>query len=147
MTPKLSNLVPEKGLKTAEHSNSYLKYTICAKRRNLFNILWRNWEEKNSEMEKWGEKVMIRVQFMFFIFHVFLHFSKNYIFFPCQIAKYSPLQFSLIVQSPIFWFWKMSHTFLHFRFSNTLSAQPNLQFYLAKNYQPLFKASNCLCWL
>ena len=46
MTLKLNNLVPKKNLKRAYLSNSYFKLCICAKLRNLFNILWRNRRKK-----------------------------------------------------------------------------------------------------
>ena len=58
----MSNLVPAKVLKTAEHSNSYFIISFSAKRRNLLNI-YLEIVGKNPEMDK-SEKMIIRVQFV-----------------------------------------------------------------------------------
>ena len=77
LTSKLSNLVPEKGMKTAQHSNFYRKLIICDKRQN-FSVFYEEMGGKNPELEKWGKQVMIRVEFMCFICHFFPHLSKNH---------------------------------------------------------------------
>ena len=74
--PKLSNLVSSKNssvmlfldpLKTAQHSNSYLKLTNCAKRR-IFSIFYEEIGGKKSWNGKVWKKMIIRVQFVCFIF-------------------------------------------------------------------------------
>ena len=66
LTPKLSNLVPEKILKTASHSNYYLKLTICAKRL-FFQYFMKKWGGGGGESwhGKVEGKIVIRVQFVF----------------------------------------------------------------------------------
>ena len=75
----IGNLTPieqfgaSKGLKTALHSNYYLKLTSCAKRQN-FPIFYEEIWGKNPEMEKWGKSYD---QDWVYVFHFFLHLSKN----------------------------------------------------------------------
>ena len=78
LVSEMSNFVLEKSLKTAEHSNSYLKLTICGKRPNLFNILWRI-VGKKSWNGKVGGKFDIQGFSLCVVFFIFFPINKKII--------------------------------------------------------------------
>ena len=76
--------MPEKGLKTAEHSYSYLKLTIYLREApKCVQYFRKKLEEKIPEMEMWGKKWWSEFSFyvLFFIFSPIyqkINYSENY---------------------------------------------------------------------
>ena len=74
LTSKLSNFVPEKGLK---HVITYLKLIICAQRQ-ILSIFYEEIGGKKIQKWKWGKKLWSGFSLIVHFFIFFSHLSKKH---------------------------------------------------------------------